>query len=264
MQDRYESAALPGTRVDARGNKFGLPPAMGRRMRIAVLDDDAIHLDLIRRVAESLGHDCLVFDRGRTLLHELRRESIDLLISDWHLPDISGVEIVKWVRTHIDHPLPIILVTDHLDERDVVTGLTSGADDYMAKPLRVMELSARVQALLRRSYPHRHPSVQRHGPYLFDTVSRVASVNGRQVELKNKEFELACCMFANLGRLLTRSYLRQTVWGLDVDIPSRSLDTHISSLRGKLALRPEHGYRLVSVYGQGYRLESLPTPDLTG
>lgn len=224
---------------------------------MAVLDDEPAHLDLIRRVAQSLGHECLLFTRGRDLMHQLQRESVDLLIIDWHLPDITGVEVVRWVRARIQHAMPIIIVTNRIAERDVVTGLASGADDYMTKPLRVMELTARVQALLRRSYPAAQRSIQRHGPYTFDLHARQAFINGVAVELKNKEFELACCMFSHLGRLLTRGYLRQTIWGSEVEIPSRSLDTHVSTLRNKLGLRPEQGYRLISVYGQGYRLEAL-------
>lgn len=226
-------------------------------MRLAALDDDVTQLDLIQRSVKAIGYECQVFERGQALLRELRRDSFDLLIVDWQLPDIAGPEVVRWVRAHHEHPVPILFLTNRSEERDIVEGLGCGADDYMIKPIRVHELMARVKALIRRSYPQQETALQRFGGYCIDLVARTVAFEGRPIELKQKEFELARCLFANLGRLLSRAYLAETVWGRAVEVPSRSLDTHVSSLRAKLELRPARGYRLSAVYGQGYRLEAV-------
>lgn len=226
-------------------------------MRLAALDDDVSQLDLIQRSVRAIGYECQLFERGQALLRELRRDSFDLLIVDWQLPDIAGPDVVRWVREHHEHAMPILFLTNRSEERDVVEGLGCGADDYMLKPIRVHELMARVKALIRRSYPQPEDSSLRFGGYTIDLAARTVHYEGRPIELKHREFELARCLFTNTGRLLSRAYLGETVWGRAVEVPSRSLDTHISSLRAKLELRPARGFRLVAVYGQGYRLEAV-------
>lgn len=230
-------------------------------MRIAALDDDPAQLDLVQRSVQSIGHHCNTFERGEALLRELRRESFDLLIVDWQLPGLPGIEVIEQVRAKIEHRMPILLLTNRGEERDVVRGLSCGADDYMVKPTRVHELMARVNALIRRSYPQYESAELAYGGYRFNTVSRTAEFDGQPIELKHKEFDLARCLFGNQGRLLSRAHLLEVVWGQAADIPSRSLDTHISSLRAKLNLRPARGFRLTAVYGQGYRLEAVADHD---
>lgn len=226
-------------------------------MRIAVLDDDPTQLDLVSQSLARMGHDAHTFGHAEALLRQLRRETFDLLIVDWQLPDLSGPEVVKWVRSHVEHPIPILFVTNRGDEADVMTGLASGADDYMIKPLRVGELTARVHALIRRSYPGQTAAVQVHGGYRFDLHQRTLSYDGDPIELKPKEYQLAQVFFQHIGRLLSRNHLLDTIWGLNSDVSSRTLDTHVSHLRAKLNLRPSRGFRLVSIYGVGYRLEAV-------
>lgn len=226
-------------------------------MRIAVLDDSPDQLTLIHKAMVGLGHECHLYKTGKSLLQALRRQTFDFLILDWSLPDLPGSAVVKTIRSDLKSRLPILLVTDYYDEADMVAGLNAGADDFMAKPLRAGELEARVNALLRRSYPARHEPELIFGPYHFYPPSRVLKMRGVQVELKNREYELALFLFQNLGRLLSREHLHEAVWGLGIEALSRSLDTHISRLRTKLELRPTNGFLLLAIYGLGYRLEAV-------
>lgn len=226
-------------------------------MRIAAVDDDPAQLDLVRHCVEAIGHVAHAYPAAEPLLHALRRESFDLLIVDWELPDLSGLDLVRRVREQQGSALPILFLTNRGDERDVVAALGAGADDYMVKPTRVQELMARVRALLRRSYPQAQVTALQLGGFRLDLVARSASWQGERVELRPKEFELAQLLFAHCGRLLSRAHLVEQVWGHAADLPSRSLDTHMHALRAKLGLRPERGYRLAAVYGQGYRLEEV-------
>jgi len=226
-------------------------------MRVAIVDDDASQIELISRAVTGLGHDCQGFERGQALLRQMRRDTFDLLILDWHLPDTSGPEIVAWVRSKVAHRVPILFVTNRNQERDLIEALACGADDYLPKPVRIGELAARVAALMRRTYPVATGDIEVHGRFTFDLQHRTLLSGGVPVELKQKEYELAHLLFNNLGRLMSRQYLVDKVWGVNPEIWSRSLDTHISNLRNKLELRPHKGYRLVAVYGVGYRLEML-------
>jgi DNA-binding response OmpR family regulator len=226
-------------------------------MRIAALDDDALQLDLFKQALESMGHSCHTYLTGADLLRTLRRDTFDLLIVDWHLPDTTGPEVVRWVREHIGPQLPVLFVTHRQEERDIVEGLDSGADDFMTKPVRIGELSARVAALLRRAYPDSRDEVLEFGPYRFLPESRSLEVHGKPVELKNREYELALFLFQNMGRLLSRDHLKEILWGQVPDVMSRSLDTHISRLRNQLDLRPAHGFIVTAVYGVGYRFEAV-------
>jgi len=225
-------------------------------MRVAVLDDDQVHLEFARQVLEGIGHDFHGFSDGRSLLRALRRETFDLLILDWELPDISGIEVMRWARENLEQPVPILFVSNRSAESDVIEGLSAGADDFMVKPIRVGELTARVGALLRRAYPSRHSGGFEIDRYRFDPATAQIHVGEQAVVLKQKEFDLAVFLFRNIGRLLSRKHLLEAVWGIEAEVSSRSLDTHISRLRSKLGLTPEQGYRLTAVYSVGYRLET--------
>ena len=231
-------------------------------MRIAALDDDTLHLELFTRTLADMGHVCHTYATGAALLKDLRRETFDLLIVDWQLPDIQGPEIVDWVRQHLGAELPILFVTNRQEERDVVQGLACGADDFMVKPVRVGELMARIQALLRRAYPSStREGVLEFGRYRFLPATRSLEMDGVPVELKAREYELALFLFQNIGRLLSRDHLREIIWGHSAEVISRSLDTHISRLRSLLDLRPSNGYMITAVYGVGYRFEIVkPVP----
>ena len=234
-------------------------------MRIAILDDDDLQLELIRHLLERSGFHCHAFASGRALMRELRRESFDLLVLDWHVPDISGPEVLKWVREEADQRteqrIPVLFVTGRTSEDDIVAGLAAGADDYMIKPLRPSELVARVQALLRRAYPGVVRDRVEFEPYRFEPqqseVFFTIAGSSRTVALTQKEFDLALLLFRNAGRPLSRSHIRESVWGSDVEIPSRTIDTHVSRIRSKLELGPEAGYRVMPVYSYGYRLDRI-------
>ncbi|MBS0309462.1 MAG: response regulator transcription factor [Proteobacteria bacterium] len=227
-------------------------------MRIAVLDDDRSQTDLVCQVLKTAGHTCYPFDSGKEILNQLRRESFDLLIIDWQVPDLSGAEVLRWAREKLPANLPILFMTSRAGEDDIVAGLAAGADDYMIKPLRRGELLARVQALLRRAYPHQTSVEQiQYSQFLFEPRTGKLTVAGQSVEVTQKEFDLALLFFRNLGRPLSRAYILEAVWSRDVDIPSRTMDTHVSRVRSKLQLRPENGFRLAPVYSYGYRLEQI-------
>jgi DNA-binding response OmpR family regulator len=232
-------------------------------MQIAVLDDDAAQLELLARTVEALGHACHRFSSGAALLQALQRATFDLMLLDWELPGMSGVDVLRTLRAKHGTHTPVIFVTHRDEERDVVQALMAGADDYVVKPVRSAELKARILALMRRVLPEEEAAL-RHGDFLLQPSSRSAYYKGQPVELKQREFELAHCLFAHLGQLMSRAYLMQTVWGRDADLPTRTLDTHVSAVRSKLGLRPERGYRLSAVYGHGYRLETIAAPQPDG
>ncbi len=226
-------------------------------MRIAVLEDDDAQRDWMNSFLMALGHVCHPYATAQGLMRDLRRESFDLVVMDWNLPQLSGLEVVRWMRTNLSSRMPVLFVTSHLDEADLVEALKSGADDYMCKPVRVPELMARLHALLRRAYPQQASETLVVGEYAFDQNAKTLSVRGSPVDLKHREYELAYLLFSRMGELLSRKYLQESVWGSQADAISRTLDTHVSRLRGKLALRPENGFRLSSVYSLGYRLEQV-------
>ena len=227
-------------------------------MRIAVLEAEASQLDLIRKSIAGIGHECHVFADGKTLLRELHEQNYDLLILDWSLPEVQCPPMVRWIRDHLSIRLPILFVTHRREEPDMVERLgTAGADDYVVKPIRVGELETRVSALLRRFYPAQKQKEICFGRYRFLPATHELRVDGKLVVLKHREYELALFLFQNLGRMLSREHLRESVWGADADAPSRSLDTHISRLRTKLELRPANGFLLSAIYGLGYRLEAI-------
>lgn len=234
-------------------------------MRLAILDDDRELCAQVASIMRSEGHSCFEFHSGEALRRALRRESYDLLLLDWELPDLSGIDLLAWARSSLAAPPPIIMLTGRTGDGDIVQGLDTGADDYVTKPVEAAVLRARVDALLRRSYGMpKAPQIETFGDHVFDPIAMTVTVRGEPVEVTAKEFGLALLLFRNLNRPLSRAHIMETVWGRNPEIPSRTLDAHVSQIRGRLGLRPEHGLRLASVYSFGYRLESIDSRPLEG
>lgn len=227
-------------------------------MRIAVLEDDAAQAELLLSWFSDAGHRCKLFSNGTDFRNALRHETFDLLVLDWNLPDTSGPDVLNWVRENVDWHIPVLFVTSREQEEDVVYALEHGADDYMTKPVKQRETLARIAALERRTQPASATGAMfEFGPYAFDSANRQVRIGTDTVELTNKEFELALLLFRNPGRLLSRSYLLENVWGTSAELSTRTVDTHISRVRNKLGIHPDRGVRLGAIYNHGYRLETL-------
>lgn len=226
-------------------------------MRFIVVEDDPHVGQLIGLWLEEAGHTSRRVANGKDFIKAASRESFDLVILDWILPDTSGDKLLTWVREHIDWPVPVIFVTALDTEEDIVRGLTLGADDYITKPVRHKELLARIQAVIRRSHARSDvKEVLKLPPYQIDRGAHTITMADKQVELTQKEFELADFLFHNVGRVLSRGHILESVWGQSPDLHTRTVDTHVSRLRTKLALSSESGWRLSAIYNHGYRLEA--------
>lgn len=235
----------------------------GSAPRVAVLEDDPSQAKLLQHWITSQGHVCRLFDRGQDILRAVLRDTYDLVVLDWRVPDLSGEEVCRAIRKSVREPVPVLFTTGRDREEDIVQALKSGADDYLVKPLRRLEFLARLEALLRRSRGHGRDSDEtiEAGAFTIDPGGRTLLKNGVVIDLTQKEFEMATLLFRNVGRLLSRSYLLDTVWGISADVSTRTVDTHASQLRNKLGLYPEEGWRLSAVYQHGYRLERIaPQP----
>jgi DNA-binding response OmpR family regulator len=227
-------------------------------MRIVVLDNDRSQGDLISQVLTSAGHVCHAFQTGKELLGQLRKDTYDMLIFDWQVVDMGGAELMRKAREKLSENAPVMFLTTSSGEDDIVSGLDAGADDYMIKPLRRSEMVARVQALLRRAFPAQNGAEQlTFGQYVFETRPGRLLMDGHVLDVTHKEFYLALLFFRNIGRPLSRAYIHEAVWIRETEVPSRTMDTHVSRVRNKLQLKPENGFRLVPVYSYGYRLEKL-------
>ena len=224
-------------------------------LRIAALEDDEAQGQMLVDWLGAAGHRVHWYRNGRALIRDLKREQPELLLLDWEVPQMSGAEVLNWARTNLETRLPVVFVTNHDAEADIVRALTDGADDYLIKPLRRAELLARIAAVWRR-YRREDAGAASvsFGAYTLRRAAREITFGGKTIGLTETEFDLAWLLFSNPGRLLTRDYLLEAVLGIAGDVHTRTMDTHISRLRRKLDLRPENGCRLVSIYGYGYRL----------
>jgi DNA-binding response OmpR family regulator len=228
-------------------------------MDIALLEDNPSDARLFRHYIESSGHACTVYATGQSLIDDFNKRAYSLLIIDWELPDITGDKILRWVRKNIGQDLPVIFITGRDATEDIVAMLDIGADDYMIKPVNLEEMLARLTALARRSRVlGKSADSICIEPYTLDCTCHRISKQGVEISLTPKEFELARCLLENIGDLLSRAELLQKIWGYGPEIHTRTIDIHISRIRKKLNLTEEHGWKLISIYQKGYRLERVP------
>ena len=227
-------------------------------MRIALLEDDPLLAKMMQGWLAEAGYDCQIYGLGKTLIYHLCQDTFDLIVLDWMLPDTDGIEVLRWIREHIDWPIPVLFETGKDEESDIVLALEQGADDYMVKPVKHKELLARIRALSRRAIPQNDKQqVLEFGQYRFDLIAHKAYLNDVPIDLTQKEFDLVLFLFRYAGRVISRGHILESVWGRNPALNTRTVDTHISRLRSKLELGPEHGWQLKAVYQHGYRLEPV-------
>lgn len=257
VRDRRCARSAPGAhQVNARSNLAGHLRAAGTVVLVAapgivlVEDDEAIASGLVR-VLDSQGYDVRRVDRGGRALAAIDDATV-LVLLDLGLPDIDGIDVCRRLRAARPH-LAILILTARDTELDVVAGLDAGADDYLVKPFRLSELLARVRAHARRAgsvrSDAREPLVA--GPLRIDLDARRAWADGTEIALRPKEFELLALLVAEAGRVVTRARLMREVWDTDWLGSTKTLDTHILSLRTKLG----DGAPIATLRGVGYRLD---------
>ncbi len=236
---------------------IGISTQSDPAMKIAFLEDDAAFASSIIEWLEQAGHEVTWFRSGRECVRALTDTRYDLCLFDWMLPDMTGPDVMANLKLKGTLP-PVIFLTGRDAEEDVVQVIQAGADDYIVKPPSRSVLIARIHAVARRCSAQLRPEpVQDFGSLRIDFGSRRFEMDGEPVKLTEKETELALYFFGRVGMLLPRGHLIQVVWGSSPDIDTRTVDVHVSHLRGKLKLVPENGWRLTSVYRQGYRLEQV-------
>jgi DNA-binding response OmpR family regulator len=225
-------------------------------MRIAIADDDTAFVDFLKSVTHADGHSCVTFTDGQSIVTQLQRETFDLVILDWHMPRLTGPEVLAWIRQNLEVPPPVIMLTSQYNKADIARTLSDGADDFIVKPEAAAVISARIDAVLRRTTQRSAP--QRHldfDGYRFDRLESTVTFDGEVQKLTAKEFALALLFFQNTNRPLSRGYLLDTVWNSVAGLPTRTLDVHVSHIRAKLKLSAGRGFRLQTIVSYGYRLE---------
>lgn len=225
---------------------------------VGIVEDDPDLADIVMAWLEGAGYSVRVYRNATEYRRRQGEEAVDLLLLDWNLPDGTGIEIVESVRASRNARLPVIFLTARDGEDDIVRALGCGGDDYVVKPPKQRELLARVAAVLRRHGIERDgESALELGPYRIDMARRRISINGGEIELTQREFDLANFLFRRQGRIVSRDALLKNVWNLHADVSTRTVDTHVSRLRKKLELGGENGWRLAAIYQHGYRLEQV-------
>jgi len=220
--------------------------------RIALIEDDNDIAFTVRLNLEREGYTVTAFDRGNDGLHAVQRGGFDFVILDLNLPDLDGLTICRELRRDPrTQAIPIMMLTARGSERDRVTGLELGADDYLTKPFSVRELVARVAAVWRRSrVAPEDPSMYEDGEIKIDEKSFRVFRHGTEVKLAKKEFELLWLLVRNKGSVISRDRILSEVWHMSDEVETRTVDAHIRNLRKKIG--PD---RISTVVGFGYRYD---------
>ena len=221
---------------------------------IYVIEDDENIRQLVATALQAFGYQVSAFETAGEGLAALEKKMPDLMLFDIMLPDTNGIEAVKQIRLNPAYEsLPIMMLTARNSELDKVAGLDAGADDYLTKPFGILELKARVQALLRRTARNRRTSVLTGQDLTLNCDTRDVLQDGQPLELTFKEFELLKLLMENSERVMTRSELLNLVWGIDFEGETRTLDMHVRTLRQKLGDDADNPRYIRTVRGVGYR-----------
>ena len=220
--------------------------------RILLVEDNADLAYGLRNNLEIEGYDVDVAADGEEGLERARHARPDLVILDLMLPRLDGFRVLRAIRSD-GLAMPVLILTARGEEADKVRGLKLGADDYVTKPFGVLELLARVEALLRRNTPA--ASVERIGDIEIDRATRLVTRRGARIDLAPKEFDLLVALADRRGAIATRLELMRNVWGWSDAVITRTIDTHVAELRRKLEDDPAHPRLITTVRGVGYRLD---------
>ena len=224
-------------------------------IRVLLVEDDPIQLQIASAWLEEEGHLVSGHTRAAAAMKQMQRESFDLVVMDWMLPELSGEDLLRWIRARHKR-LPVMFATARDEEEEIASILRLGADDYIVKPLRRLEFLARVDALARRSGLGEDETHVELGPYAIDLGARSITVDGKPAaNITPRMVEIAIMLFRRHGDLVSRAHLYEHIWGVNADPSTRTLDTHVSRLRNALELDGRHGWRLAAIYQHGYRLE---------
>lgn len=226
--------------------------------KILVVEDDPTLRSTLTFNLTRQGFEVITAEDGLVALEAFGRhgDDLDLIILDVMLPGMNGLQVLRHVRQ--SHDVPVLMLSARGEESDRVDGLELGADDYVVKPFALRELLARVRThVRRRTNPGtRPPSVIVRGPLRIEADRRLASIDGKELHLRPKEFGLLVTIAMEPGRVFGRQELLDTIWGDDVVVDARTVDVHISWLRGKLTAAGMSDETIRTVYGAGYRFDA--------
>ena len=227
-------------------------------MRVLVVDDEKALVKGIKFNLEMDGFEVDTAFDGMEAVEKVRAGGVDLIIMDLMMPKKNGLEACLEIRSF--SKLPIIMLTAKSEDNDKIIGFEYGADDYVTKPFNILELKARVRALLRRSTPAEAAptpaSVLVSGPFRLDTESRVAFRDGQEIELTAREFDLVELLMRNPGKVFSRDALLKLVWGEDYRGDIRTVDVHIRRIREKMEVDPAEPVKIMTKWGVGYYLKA--------
>jgi len=223
---------------------------------ILVVEDEPAQMELISYNLRSEGYEVLQAGDGEEALLLAEEEQPELVVLDWMLPQLSGIEVCRQLRQNAStKQVPIIMLTARGEETDRVRGLDTGADDYVSKPYSVSELVARVRALLRRTSPASAGETLSYAGIILDASQHKASRDGTNLKLGPTEFRLLSTFMERPGRVWSRDQLLDRVWGRDKDVDHRTVDVHVGRLRKALASAGEADV-IRTVRGAGYSLDA--------
>ena len=218
------------------------------------VDDDSTIREIEVYTLEQTGFEARGFSDGISMLEALKSETPELIILDIMMPELDGVEVLKKLRADCAYKdIPVIMATAKGTEMDKISGLNSGADDYLVKPFGVMEMVARVKAVLRRTVREQTPDNITVGGIVLNEKEHKVLANGEKVELTHKEFNLLKLFVKNPGTVFSREMIMSEIWGVEYVGETRTVDMHIKTLRQKLG---SCGGQIKTVISVGYRLEN--------
>lgn len=229
------------------------------KRKILVVDDELHIIELVRFNLENSGFKVLEATNGQKALNIARQEKPDLVLLDLMLPIIDGYEVCKMLRKNSStHDIPIIMLTAKSEEADKILGFKMGADDYITKPFSIRELMARVRAVLRRSETVKDDSsVIDAGDIILDVDKHEVTIRGVRRDFTPKQFELLKILLSNPGKVFSREYLLQHIWGYDYLGDTRTVDVHIRHLRQKIEKDSQNPMYIETIRGVGYKFNKF-------